>query len=146
MTARKNATPPAEEHRAPAPAGQEVPGVVETPALLLQEAQREEPWAEVAPDLVADRVPYDRRDDDHHQHAGQGHVPQLRGRAGEHRHGLAGEDEPDEESVLGEHHEPSDQQDQPAGEPEQAVDQTAHAGVDTGPNAVSRPRAFSTRA
>ena len=92
-------------------------------------------------DLVADRVADDRGDDHHDQDAGQRHVPELGGGAGEQGHRLPREHEPDEERVLGEDDQAGDEQDQPAGEPEDPVDQTAHAGVGAG-----RPKRRARRA
>jgi hypothetical protein len=85
------------------------------------------PRAEVPADLVADGVADDRRDDDHDEHAGEGDVTELGRGPGEQGHRLAGHDEPDEDRVLGEDDQAGDEQDQPAGQLEDAVDQATHA-------------------
>jgi hypothetical protein len=92
--------PAAEEHRTPATAGQEGPGVVETFAAVVEHLQPEDTRSEVPADLVPDAVTDDGGQHDDHEDAGQGDVAELRGDAGEHGHRLAREHEPDEQRVL----------------------------------------------
>ena len=127
MTARKKATHRPRKTAVPPRRARKSWASSSRSRCLARIAPLQDPRAEVSSDLVADRVADDRRDDDHDQHAGEGDVAEPGRGAGEQGHGLAGEDEADEQRVLGEHDQAGDEQDQPAGQLEDAVDEAAHA-------------------
>ncbi len=80
----------------------------------------------MAPDLVADAVPDDGRDHDDHQHGRQVGVAQAGGDPTEDGQRLTGQDEADEQRVLGEDDEADDGVHDPGGGAEDLLDEGVH--------------------
>src|SRR6266542_7010256 len=117
---------PAEEHGPAAAATQELLGVVQAAASLVQDAYAQYLGTDVPTDLVADRVADDGSRDDQHDHQPQLNTALAGDDAAEHGGGLTGKHEADEQRVLGEYQRGDDEIDNDTVEVGQPIEQAAH--------------------